>query len=168
MDTILVSMQNHDFNTANCTLTTLGKIPDCPYRAYPTVIQPDWVVDQLTGSYGPLPSGGSIEAGPLEITAPNEWMGMQDTTYKFDILAMSTKGNITKSELYTFTVKATLESQARYFDAEIDELIAEIEKANAQGVKTCGLYPVSIHPVKLQSQRALDLILAGRNGCIIR
>jgi hypothetical protein len=50
----------------------------------------------------------------------------------------------------------------RYIRLEIAELIAQIEEANAQGIQTKGLLPMMMHPVTMQNDRALELILAGK------
>jgi len=163
IDTILAGVDMVDFNQGNCTLTTLGKSPDCPYRAVPTYIPAEWVLDGFTGSYGPLPGGTALAPSLFKVTAPSDWTGMEDTPYEFIVTGLSSEDiNASDTETVVYTVEATLESRTRYIIAEINELITEIEAANAQGIKTCGLYPVSIHPVSLQSQRALSLILAGK------
>jgi hypothetical protein len=41
-------------------------------------------------------------------------------------------------------------------------LIQEIEAANERGVRTCGLLPITIHPIRQKNDRALELILNGR------
>jgi hypothetical protein len=44
---------------------------------------------------------------------------------------------------------------------EIQELIASIEQANHEGIKTAGLHPIATRPVGQAQQRALDRILDG-------
>jgi len=148
-----------DFNQGGCSLTTLGR-PDCPYRTVITRLPDEWIINGFTGAYGPI-DPNNYESSTYSIEVPGDWAGMENTPYELVITSTSTeKPAVSNTVTVVHTVEATLKSQALYIDAEIDELIAEIEAANAQGIKTCGLYPVSIHPVKLQSQRALDLILA--------
>jgi hypothetical protein len=88
---------------------------------------------------------------------------MEDTPYELVVTGFSQADpNATDAANVTFTVQATKESMTRYIGLEIDELIQEIEAANAQGMQTCGLHPISVYPIQLQKDRALDLILAGK------
>lgn len=93
---------------------------------------------------------------------------MTDTTYEFETKLESL---IDPSEEPAFdlrtvelTVIATMESMTRYIGLEIRALIEEIERANAEGIKTGGLLPISMYPALRMNDRALGLILGGDLG----
>lgn len=166
-DTVRLGLDFKDFNPAGCTLTTLGALPaGCPYRAVPTRIP----AAQWTTAAG-LP----LEAGPmapldtlqnqLTVRVPRDWAGMQDTSYEFVFSGESTadpgQPPAHKAVTVRQTVVATQESMTRYIRLEIAELIAEIEKANAKGIQTGGLLPISLHPARMHNDRALERNLAG-------
>jgi hypothetical protein len=162
-DTMTVTTATVDWNTAGCTLTTLGTQPGCPYRAVPTRIAAEWMVDGFSGDYGPFEPCQGSDGHLSVLTAPADWAGMVDTPYPFVVQAQSLgDAGATNVVTPTYTVQATKESMTRYIGLEIDELIAQIEEANAQGVDTCGLLPIVEHPIKGQIDRALELILDGK------
>ena len=166
-DSMSVEVEFKDFNQSGCTLTTLGKDDGCPFRAWPTVIQRDnWTtVNQLATSFGPLAVTANQNDG-FTITVPRDWAAMENTTYKFVITVVSSGDNEDPRASGTSTVEheavATKESMTRYISLEIDELIGEIEKANAQGIKTGGLLPIAMYPGKKKIDQALELILDGQ------
>jgi hypothetical protein len=167
-DSMSVAVEFKDFNQSGCTLTTLGEDDvGCPFRALSTVIQRDnWTtVNQLPTSFGPLAVTANQNDG-FTITVPRDWAAMEDTTYKFVITVVSSGDNEDPRASGTSTVEhkavATKESMTRYTSLEIDELIGEIEKANAQGFKTGGLLPIAMYPGKKKINQALELILDGQ------
>lgn len=165
-----------DFNTAGCTLTTLGGA-GCPYRAVPTVIQPSWTTAAgLTTLFDPplsTPPAGNVEVlgnrnTGFSIDVPSDWAGMSDTTYTFTITVTSLIDDgappAANSVNITQTVIATKQSMTRYIGLEIADLIAAIQKANAAGVKTMGMLPVDTHPISMMNNDALASILGGDLG----
>jgi len=83
-DTEALSNRFVDFNSALCTLTTLGgSATGCPFRAVPTQIPASlWTtISTLDPQFGPLTPLGSGH-DTFNIGAPLEWAGMQDTTYE--------------------------------------------------------------------------------------
>jgi hypothetical protein len=149
----------------------LGSDPDCPFRAVPTVIQEAWIVGELpehfpAGDPPGLMAPSRYDSSSFAIQVPREWAGMDDTVYDFELTASSTQdpGEPKASNTFPaeYEVKASKESMTRYIGLEIVELIAQIEDANAQGVQTKGLLPMVVHPVSMQNDRALELILAGK------
>lgn len=154
-----------DFNRAGCTLTTLGTLADCPYRAVPTAIPAGWTtLDALPDGFGPLEPLG-VETSPLSIAVPGDWAGMEDTVYQLVLSVTSLEDEdvppASRSAVLERTVIATKQSMTRYVGLEIRELIAEIEAANAGGVRTGGLLPISMYPAQKANDRALASILAG-------
>ena len=173
-DTELLSNRFVDFNQAACTLTTLGSLPGgstagCPFRAVPTQIPASlWTtISTLDPQFGPLTPLGSGH-DTFTIGAPLEWAGMQDTTYEIILSATSNADPAlppaTNSRSLRHTVIATKESMTRYIGLEIAEFIDEIQKANANGVKTAGLLPINVHPITMMNDNALAAILAGNLG----
>jgi hypothetical protein len=152
-----------DWNTAGCTLTTLGTLPGCPFRAVPTRIPEEWMVDGFSGVYGPFEPCQGSEGHLSVLTAPADWAGMTDTPYEYVVQTLSHNDPMATNLVSpTYTVQATKESMTRYIGLEIEELIAQLEEANAQGVHTCGLLPIVENPIQRQNDRALDLILSGK------
>src|SRR5206468_2275069 len=153
-DQIRLTYAATDFNTAGCTLTTLGGA-GCPYRAVPTAIQPSWnTASGLTTLFdGPptTPPAGNLEVlgnrnTGFSIDVPSDWAGMTDTTYSFPITVTSLIDDGAPAAANTVnitqTVIATKQSMTRYIGLEIADLIAAIQIANAAGVKTAGMLPV--------------------------
>jgi hypothetical protein len=168
-DTLLMNTSFIDFNQAGCNLTTLGGDPQgCPYRAFPTVIPADaWTTaGDLPAQVGPLDPLG-IQTSTLRILVPRDWAGMQDATYQYvtTVMSLGDPGAPPARDFVVVaqTVQATAESMTRYLDLEIDALIVEIERANAQGIATGGLLPLLMHPVRMTNDGALADLLAG-NG----
>lgn len=172
-DSMTIHVDFADFNQGGCNLAELGSKPACPYRAFPTAIQADpasidWTtVSGLPASFGPLRPLEEDSAG-LAIQVPSDWAGMQNTTYQFVVTGTSTGDTSTPAAKDSIVVEQTVvaspESMTRYIGLEIDALIAEIEKANADGISTGGLLPIQLHPVKLQNDRALTAILSGNTA----
>jgi len=153
-----------NFNSAGCTMTTLGS-SGCPFRAVPTVLQNSWAtIGSLPGTFGPLQPLGTADAG-FTITIPPDWAGMQDTTY--DVLFTSTstadpdappaKNSLTMHQ----TVVATKQSMTRYIALELADLVVQIQNAGAAGVKTGGGLPIIVHDVQAKHDKSLGSILAG-------
>lgn len=161
-DTLLGATEILDSNQAGCTLTTLGTQLECPYRAAITQMPENWIVDELPGTYGPLPAGAASGVKNYTVNVPPDWAGMSDTIYTAEVSAYSTSGNLTNTATIKTIVQATLESRIRYIGLEVDELIQQIQSAKNQGVSTCGLLPIALYPVKLQNSRALDLALEAK------
>jgi hypothetical protein len=172
-DSMVLATQFADFNQGGCTLTTLGKLPECLFRAVPTVIpahpdapaEEDWTtIRDVPDMFGPL-EPLDIQTDAFRVLPPRDWAGMQDTTYQFVTTVVSVRDSetppATNSAVAQHTVIATKESMTRYIGLEIRELIGEIESANAIGISTGGLLPIAMHPAELLNQRALDSILAG-------
>lgn len=161
-DTIEVATKLVDFNQAGCTLTTLGDDEElCPFRATPTAVLLDWTNGFLptpTASLEPL----QVASNPFTIGVPPDWAGMEDTTYQVTFTATSTGDPAASNEVKIGqTVIATMESMTRYIGLELEELIAVLDQAEADGVATAGLKPISIQAVQRTNNRALDSILAG-------
>ncbi len=165
-DTLRLGVDFLDFNQAGCTLTTLGTIPGCPFRAVPTQIPAmQWTTaSSLPSTFGPFDPLDSAQ-GRFTVSVPRDWAGMQDTTYEIVLTAESMEDPDSpparRQVVVRHTVVATKESMTRYIGLEIAELIAEIEKANTQGIATSGLLPISVHPILATNDRALQRILAG-------
>jgi len=151
-----------DFDEAGCTLTNRGTLPGCPYRSEPTIIQVGWTtIDSLALQFGPLAPLGS-DTDTLAITVPGNWEGMENTNYQYEVTVVSLEDDdppASNSMIVEHTVVATKESMVRYIRHEILDLIAEIEAANAQGIKTGGLLPISLNPAKKKIDQALELII---------
>jgi len=169
-DTEALSNRFVDFNSALCTLTTLGgSATGCPFRAVPTQIPASlWTtISTLDPQFGPLTPLGSGH-DTFNIGAPLEWAGMQDTTYEVIITATSSADPAlppaANSRSLKHTVIATKESMTRYIRLEIDQFIGELQNANAAGVKTAGLLPINVHPITMMNDNALAAILAGNLG----
>jgi hypothetical protein len=165
-----------DFNTAACTLTTLGGA-GCPYRAVPTIIQPSWTTSAgLTTLFDPpsaTPPAGNVEVlgnrnTGFSMDVPPDWAGMTDTTYTFNITVSSLIDDgappASNSVNITQTVFATKESMTRYIGLEIAEFLGEIQKANAAGVSSAGLMPIDVHPITMMNNDALAAAQAGDLG----
>jgi len=176
-DTVALQVDFMDFNQAGCTLTTMGSLDDpaqpaCPFRAVPTQIPAAaWTTAAgLPSRVGPLIPAETSPAG-FSIEPPGDWAGMEDTTYEFIVTATSeadpAQPPAKNTAVARRTVLATQESMTRYIALEIDEMIQEIENANAQGIRTGGLLPVQMRPVRATNERAMNRILAGnhRGAC---
>ena len=160
-----------DSNSGGCTLTNLGSIASCPYRATPTVIPAvpvaGWNVSALESIFGPEaglgPLGNAQHA--FTITVPADWAGMQDTVYEFNLTATSINDTAmpaaSNQVVAHHKVVATKESMIRYIQLELTEFIAEIERAAALGIRARGVEPVTIHPVSMMNAKALEQTLAG-------
>jgi hypothetical protein len=101
-------------------------------RGYPAAIQPSWAV--FNSAEIALDPGIS-EIRPLEINVPQNWAGMEDIIYSFNVTATSTTdtniGNTSSAEL---KVKADKRSMAEYSKLEIQwltEMIKDSEIKNA-------------------------------------
>src|SRR3954466_11928248 len=176
-DQIRLTYAATDFNTAGCTLTTLGSGAGCPYRAVPTAIQPSWnTAGGLTTLFdSPLasPAVGNVEVlgnrnTGFTIDVPSDWAGMTDTTYTFPITVTSLIDDgappAANSVNITQTVIATKQSMTRYIGLEITDFIAAVQRANAAGVSTSGLLPINTHPISMMNDDALSAILGGNFG----
>ncbi|MDF1498263.1 MAG: C39 family peptidase [Patescibacteria group bacterium] len=89
-------------------------------RGYPATIQPSWVIFNSTQiTIDP----GMSEIRPLEINVPQNWAGMEDVVYTFNVTAISTTdtsiGNTSSAEL---KVKADKISMVEYSKLEIQWL----------------------------------------------
>jgi len=164
-DSIVLGTRFADFNLTGCTLTTLGTDPGCPHRAVPTAIPADWTtVAGLPGQMGPLNPLQS-ERAAFQVAVPADWAGLEDTTYQIVVAGTSTADTAippaSSSVVFEHTVIATMESKTRYVGLEIEELIAEIERANAEGISTGGLLPISLEPAHRAYERALERTQVG-------
>jgi len=163
-DVIGVATDRIDFNQANCTLTTLGGSPECPYRAVPTAIELGWTGGDLPTPVGPQ-KPLEVESHAFTVDVPPDWAGMDDTTYQvvFTVTSQNDPEIPPASNfvLIEQTVVATMESMTRYIGLELAELIGVLEEANASGVATAGLKPISIQAVQRTNDRALAAILDG-------
>jgi hypothetical protein len=162
-----------DFNTAACTLTSLGGA-GCQYRAVPTVIPPAWTTASgITTLFdAPLqsPPVGDVAVlatrnTGLTIAVPSTWAGMTNTTYTFAITVTSLiddgappASNVVKIQQ---TVVATKQSMTRYIGLELTDLASQIQVANAAGIKTGGTLPIDVNASQGQNGKALNYILAG-------
>ncbi|HEY0788487.1 MAG TPA: hypothetical protein VGE86_07570, partial [Thermoanaerobaculia bacterium] len=88
-DSMSVDLAFLDFNEADCTLTTLGSIPDCAWRAAQTFIPDSWTTAADLAPFFPDPQPperldplGS-DRDTFSIAVPRDWAGMTDTTYEF-------------------------------------------------------------------------------------
>jgi hypothetical protein len=167
-DNMSVSLAFLDFNTSGCTLTTMGRAAGCAHRAVPTVVPMTWTTASAlspllpkTGLFDPL--GFAQDAFTLAV--PHDWAGMDDTTYRFRVTAVSQKDPATPKATQSFvaqhTVTATKESMTRYIGLEIEELIATLTTAENAGTKLGGLKPIAVHPIRSMNASALEAILAG-------
>lgn len=115
---------------------------DGTYQAFPTSIQTAWArMEKGTLTTGP----GQSELDKLIITAPQNWAGMEDATYKFTAkvycLAESTASASVSANL---VVKTTKQSMAEYVKLEIQWLQNKVISLNLKaGVKTCLLHTLS-------------------------
>ncbi len=163
-DTIDVDTNRVDSNQVGCTLTTLGDSDECPFRATPTAISTAWTNGALPTPAGPLQPLG-VASNQFTVNVPTDWAGMEDTTYQVVFTVTSTEDpespKASNNVLIEQTVIATMESMTRYIGLELLELIETLEQAEANGIATAGLKPISIHAVKGTNDRALDSILAG-------
>lgn len=153
-----------DYNTAGCTLTTLGG-DGCAYRAVPTLISTDWTtVGSLPAT---LPPSGQLTPlssarASFDITPPRDWAGMTDTTYEFRLTTTSTEEpGTSRSFVAKHTVTATQESMTRYIGLEIAELTQTLLDAEAAGQKLGGTKPIVMKPITQTHERALQAVVAG-------
>jgi len=188
-DTISVDTKFVDYNDAECTLTTLGRIgndtvpnpvPNCPYRAFPTIIQgtPDvsGALDWTDGSLLRLQNGteqklfGSFEpfgfgVDGFTITAPSDWAGIDDTTYQYMMTATSEEDPdeppAFNSLIGNLNIEATKESSVRYIGLELAELIQKMEIEKEKGIPIKGTLPLTVHAMQQTNNRTLDIILTG-------
>jgi hypothetical protein len=157
-----------DSDTSNCTLTSNGAKPECPYRALVTEIDLAWTklaeFDTVFPPTGDFQSLGNAR-DKLPFSVPADWMGMADTVYDFKLTGTSNADPTAKAEfLAHLTILATKQSMTRYLNLEIAEFMAEIEKADAAGIRSKGVQPVMLHPVTMMTTKALEQILAGDLG----
>jgi len=89
-------------------------------RAYPVAIQPSWVIfNNKPVTLDP----GMSEVRSLTVTAPENWAGMNNTIYIFNITATSTTNeSITNTTPAELKVKADKRSMAEYSKLEIQWL----------------------------------------------
>lgn len=167
-DSMSVNLAFLDFNQGGCTLTTLGRAADCPYRAVPTVVPMTWTTASALSKF--LPETGLFEPlgsaqDPFTLSIPSDWAGMDDTTYRFRATTVSTQDPESPKASLNFTaahkVIATKESMTRYIGLEIEELISVLAAAETSGEKLGGLKPIAVHPVRMMNASALESILAG-------
>lgn len=159
-----------DFNSANCTLTTLGSTAACPYRALPTVIQSTWTTSAtFPTSFGPLAQFGSSGSpqnanGSLSVGVPSTWAGMQDTTYTWTLTGTSTNGADAPpgSSIITVSQKvlASKQSMTRCIGLEIADFITQVQAADAAGYNTAGILPLLMHPIQNENTDAIADILS--------
>ena len=165
-DSMTVQVEFVDFNQAGCNVATMGSQSGCPYRAFPTAIQPaEWTTaGGLAGSFGPL-QPLELSSDGFEVLVPADWTGMEDTVYQFIVTVTSTDDPESPAAKNSFvvdqTVLATHETRTRFVGLGIDSLIAEIELAQEAGIQTGGLLPIQMYPAKKASDRALARIVAG-------
>ncbi len=163
-DTIDVDTNFVDSNQAGCTLTTLGNSAECPFRATPTAIALGWSNGELPTPVGPLQPLGLV-SNQFTVAVPTDWAGMEDTTYQVVFTVTSTGDPeappASNNVLIEQTVTATMESMTRYIGLELLELIAVLDQAEADGIATKGLKPISVQAVQRTNNRSLDSILAG-------
>jgi hypothetical protein len=157
-----------DSNRSSCTLTNLGAIPagensGCPYRAVVTMIPAaQWTdIASLAGQFGPLTPLASGQ-GQFTISVPREWAGMQNTTYEIAFSSKSSMAPVQNELTLKHTVLATKESMTRYIVLEVAEFLAELQKADAQGVRARGAEPLTVHPISMMVNKALEQVLAGQ------
>lgn len=174
-DSMTVKLDFLDFNPAACTLTTLGRLTagndGCPYRAVPTAIPASaWTTASTIAPVLPEPPltaldplGGASDS--FRLAVPRDWAGMDDTTYRFRVTTVSQADKevppATKNFTALHTVIATKESMTRYIGLEIADLIATLTAAETAGIKLGGLKPMTIHPILMMNNNALEAILAG-------
>jgi hypothetical protein len=89
-------------------------------RGYPVAIQLSWVI--FNSAQITLDTGMS-EVRPLTVTVPENWAGMEDVTYNFNVTATSTTNvSIINTSSAELTVKADKRSMAEYSKLEIQWL----------------------------------------------
>ncbi|MCK5413244.1 MAG: C39 family peptidase [Candidatus Pacebacteria bacterium] len=104
------------------------------YRGYPMAIQLSWIVfDSAQVTFNSEMS----EVRPLTITVPENWAGMEDMVYSFDVTAISTTdtniGNTSSAEL---KVKANNKSMIEYSKLEIQWLAELVDGSDIdRGIK---------------------------------
>jgi len=166
-DIIAVHTNRVDSNQVGCTLTTLGSLTECPFRATPTAIAPGWTNGELPTPAGPLQPLGLV-SHQFTIDVPADWAGMENTTYQVVFTVTSTNDPeappASNNVLIEQTVNATMESMTRYIGLELDELIAVLDQAGANGISTKGLKPISVQAVQRTNNRSLNSILDGNLG----
>ena len=104
------------------------------YRGHPMAIQSSWIVfnsAQVTFN------SEMSEVRPLTITVPENWAGMEDMVYSFDVIAISTTntsiGNTSSAEL---KVKANNKSMIEYSKLEIQWLAELVDGSDIdRGIK---------------------------------
>lgn len=163
-DTIDVHTNLVDFNQIGCTLTTLGSTTECLYRATPTAIVLGWTNGELPTPTRPLTPLGLV-SHQFTVDVPTDWAGMEDTTYQL-VFTVTSTGDLetppaSNTKLIEQSVTATMESMTRYIGLELLELIAVLDQADADGIATAGLKPISVHAVQGTNDRALSSILDG-------
>jgi hypothetical protein len=163
-DTIAVDTNRVDSNQIGCSLTTLGNSNECPHRATPTAIALGWTNGDQPTPAGPLQPLGLV-SNQFTVNVPTDWAGMEDTTYQVVFTVTSNEDTesppATNNVLIEQTVTATLESMTRYIGLELDELIAVLDQAEANGISTKGLKPISVQAVQRTNNRSLNSILGG-------
>jgi len=185
-DNISLSNEFVDFNESNCTLTTLGSIPGCPYRAVPTAIQLGWTnigdiptetgesfcdtfeVDGNDVEVCGLQQGTSVTLSPeLSVLIPSDWAGMTATTYQYDATVTSTLDSSTNPPPGTMTndiaqiqVNPTKESMMRYIGLELAELKQKLTDTSLNVGAIKGLMAILEKPVTTSFDKAFDNVLA--------
>jgi hypothetical protein len=118
------------------------------YSGYPTAIQYSWIMfDDSEIKLDPNMS----EAKPLVINVPENWAGMEDVIYNFNVVVISTTntsiGNTSSAEL---KVKAGRRSMIEYSKLEIQWLSESVNGSGVdQGVKNALLFKLSNAESKL-------------------
>lgn len=128
-------------------------------RGYPAAIQPSWVnFNSAQISLDP----GMSEVRPLTITVPQNWTGMEDVVYTFNVTATSTtNASIRNTSLAELKVKADKRSMAEYSKLETVWLSDIIESSSIdQEIKDSLLDKLTNATLKLD--QAISSISSGK------
>lgn len=118
------------------------------YRGYPTAIQSSWVVFD-NSSMGLDPSASGIR--PLTVNVPNNWAGMEDVAYSFNVTAISvTDETVSNTSSVELKVKVNKKSMVEYSKLEIQWLSGMINGSSInQGIKNALLAKMANADLKL-------------------
>ncbi len=186
-DNISLSNEFVDFNQESpiCSLTTLGTLPDCPYRAVPTLIQNGWtnigeiptetgesfcfviMIDGASVELCGLEQGKSVIFDPeLSVDIPSDWAGMTLTIYQYNatvtsnLVSSTNDPKIFTNDIAQIQVNPTKESMMRYIGLELTELKTELIDTNLNNGAIKGLLVILQKPVTDSYDKAFDNVLA--------
>jgi len=128
-------------------------------KAIDKKIQPEWI--SLSQSLVTLDPSESIDV-MLEVSVPEDWVGIEDTTYPFTVTATCrAEPEVSDTADASMTVEAIRWSMAKYVNCELEDLGMAVQSLNIEkGIKNSLLS--KIDNTLMKKEQALDHIIAGR------